>query len=320
MTLIRPFLILAEKQVCKSKGNTAKISGNANFTQIRQRYMILFKTIEALQTHLHKQKNKGYTTGFVPTMGALHHGHLSLIGMSKAKCDITICSIFVNPTQFNDSKDFDKYPITIENDIRLLEQAQCDILFLPSANEIYPQGTTLTSTYDLGFLETILEGKFRPNHFQGVCQVVHTLLDIVAPNKLFLGQKDYQQCMVIQQLIALTGIKTQLIIGATLRETSGLAMSSRNMRLTEEDKKKAEIIYQSLQYINKNINKKGQDELIATVTNSLYNNGFEIVDYVAICDANTLALVTNIDTNTPKVVLIAAFLNGVRLIDNMLLN
>lgn len=282
--------------------------------------MILFKTIDALQNHLHKQKNKGYSIGFIPTMGALHHGHLSLIGMSKAKCDITVCSIFVNPTQFNDSKDFEKYPITIENDIRLLELAQCDVLFLPSANEIYPNGTALTTYYQLGFLETILEGEFRANHFQGVCQVVHKLLDIVAPHMLFLGQKDYQQCMVIQEMIALTGIKTQLIIGATVRESSGLAMSSRNMRLSDSDKQKAITIYQSLQYIKQHCNQQLPSELIKTVTEQLLQNGFETVDYVAVCNANTLEPVTEINNNVPKVALIAAFLNGVRLIDNMLLN
>lgn len=282
--------------------------------------MILFRSIDALQKHLNKQKNNNLSVGFVPTMGALHHGHLSLIGMSKVKCDITVCSIFVNPTQFNDSKDFEKYPITIENDIRLLEQAQCDILFLPSANEIYPNGTALNTHYQLGFLETILEGKFRPNHFQGVCQVVHKLLDIVAPHVLFLGQKDYQQCMVIQQLIASTGIKTQLIIGATLRESSGLAMSSRNMRLSDDAKNEAIIIYKSLQYIKQNINTVLPNTLIETVTNDLLKNGFTKVDYVAICNANTLESMTNIDKDLPKVALIAAFINGVRLIDNMLLN
>jgi pantoate--beta-alanine ligase len=281
--------------------------------------MILFKTIDDLQKHLITQKNKGLSVGFVPTMGALHQGHLSLINNSKLYCDITVCSIFVNPTQFNDSKDFEKYPITIETDIRLLEQVRCDVLFLPSANEMYPNGTALTRHYELGYLETVLEGKFRPNHFQGVCQIVHRLLEIVLPKYTFLGQKDYQQCMVIQQLIALTGITTQLIIGNTLRETSGLAMSSRNIRLSDDDKLKATIIYQSLKYINENINRKSPDELISSVTNNLYANGFDKIDYVAICNANTLELVNEIDANTPKVALIAAFLGGVRLIDNWLL-
>jgi pantoate--beta-alanine ligase len=282
--------------------------------------MILFKTIDALQKHLYNKKNNGITIGFVPTMGALHRGHLSLISMSKTKCAITVCSIFVNPTQFNDSKDFEKYPITIENDIRLLELAQCDVLFLPSANEIYPKGTALTTQYQLGYLETLLEGKFRPHHFQGVCQVVHTLLDIVTPDMLFLGQKDYQQCMVIQQLLVITGIKTQLMMAPTLRENSGLAMSSRNMRLNDVDKEKATVIYQSLKYIKQHCNDKLPSDLIATVTEQLLQNGFEKIDYVAICNANDLQPLTNIKSNLPRVALIAAFLNGVRLIDNLLLD
>ncbi|MFC4231667.1 pantoate--beta-alanine ligase [Parasediminibacterium paludis] len=282
--------------------------------------MILFKTIDALQKHLYNKKNNGISIGFVPTMGALHQGHLSLISMSKTKCAITVCSIFVNPTQFNDSKDFEKYPITIENDIRLLELAQCDVLFLPSANEIYPKGTALTTQYQLGYLETLLEGKFRPHHFQGVCQVVHTLLDIVTPDMLFLGQKDYQQCMVIQQLLVITGIKTQLMMAPTLRENSGLAMSSRNMRLNDVDKEKATVIYQSLKYIKQNCNDKLPSDLIATVTEQLLQNGFEKIDYVAICNANDLQPLTNIKSNLPRVALIAAFLNGVRLIDNLLLD
>ncbi len=282
--------------------------------------MILFKTIDDLQRHLHQQKIKGYSVGFVPTMGALHQGHLSLITMSRSQCNITVCSIFINPTQFNDSKDFEKYPITIENDIRLLEQAHCDVLFLPSAHEMYPTGTSLKTHYQLGFLETVLEGKFRPNHFQGVCQIVHRLLEIVVPNYMFLGQKDYQQCMVVQQLIALTGITTQLIIGNTLRESSGLAMSSRNIRLNDNSKQKATIIYQSLNYINDNINKISLEELKATVINNLYSSGFDKVDYVAICNANTLESQNEFNADTPKVALIAAFLDGIRLIDNWLLD
>ncbi len=282
--------------------------------------MILFKTITDLQKHLQKQKNSGFSIGFVPTMGALHEGHLSLIEMSKQQCQITVCSIFVNPTQFNDSKDFNKYPITIENDILLLEKAQCDVLFLPTAQEIYPHGTVLNTSYNLGFLETVLEGKFRPNHFQGVCQVVHKLLDIVLPNYLFLGQKDYQQCMVIQQLIAVIGITTQVVIGKTLRENSGLAMSSRNMRLSDETKNKATTIYQSLNYIKYNINIISPEILIENSINNLLNNGFDKIDYVAICDANSLEPISEINKTMPKVALIAAFINEIRLIDNILLN
>lgn len=281
--------------------------------------MIIFKTIDTLKAYLLSETNNGATIGFVPTMGALHKGHLSLIAMSKNSTQKTVSSIFVNPTQFNDSKDFDKYPSTIETDILLLENAGCDVLFLPSVMEIYPNGFTLTKPYNLGFLETILEGKFRPNHFQGVCQVVHRLLDIVQPTKLFIGQKDYQQCMVIKHLIGLIGSKTHVIIGKTLRETSGLAMSSRNMRLTEIDKQKAITIYQVLEFIKKNDNVFSVDVLKLEATKTLMDNGFEKIDYIEICDANTLKPHIENKGTTPKIVLIAVFLNGVRLIDNMLL-
>ena len=282
--------------------------------------MILFKTIDQLQQYLTKQKNKGLSIGFVPTMGALHQGHLSLIAMSKLQADITVCSVFINPTQFNDSKDFEKYPITIDNDILLLEKAGCDVLFLPLADEIYPNGTALETTYHLGYLETILEGKFRPNHFQGVCQVVHRLLIILQPNTIFLGQKDYQQCMVIKKLIDETGLKVNLQIGKTLRETSGLAMSSRNIRLTEIDKANATAIYQSLVFMKANIDKETITNLKLIVANTLIINQFESVDYIEICDANTLQPLLVNEKTIQKIAVIAAFLNGVRLIDNMLLD
>ncbi len=281
--------------------------------------MIVFKTINGIIKYLKQQKISGVQIGFVPTMGALHQGHLSLIEMSKISTKTTVCSIFVNPTQFNDTKDFEKYPITIENDILLLEKAGCDVLFLPSAEEIYPNGTALTTVYDLGYLETILESKFRQNHFQGVCQVVHRLLEIVQPDELFLGQKDYQQCQVIKKMMQLVGIQTELKIGNTLRETSGLAMSSRNMRLSEADKQQATAIYQSLKFIQENINTISIIDLKQQVITALLNSGFEKVDYVEICDAITLQPITSKEKSTQKVALIAAFLNGIRLIDNLIL-
>ena len=164
-------------------------------------------------------------------------------------------SIFINPTQFNDPTDFKKYPVTLEKDIVMLEAAGCDILFLPSVEEIYPDGTTTTMHYDLGYLETILEGHYRPGHFQGVCMVVHRLLDIVKPDNLYIGQKDYQQCMVIKRLIELIGMKDliQVNISPTLREPDGLAMSSRNMRLSDEERKNAVNIYQTLHFVKEQI-------------------------------------------------------------------
>ncbi len=284
--------------------------------------MIICKTVIYLNEALKKANNQPSTIGFVPTMGALHNGHISLINLCKQQATITVCSIFVNPTQFNDKKDFEKYPINIENDILQLEQAGCDILFLPSVNEIYPNGTEIDKNYDLGSIETILEGSARPGHFQGVCQVVHRLLDIVQPNLLFLGQKDYQQCMVINQLIELLGFKNkiELVIGSTLREPSGLAMSSRNVRLSDGDKQKATAIYQSLNYVKQYISDTPIDTLLQNTKNNLVKSGFEKVDYVSICNAQTLAPITVFEKEMKLVALIAAFIGGVRLIDNMPLN
>src|SRR5690242_6983731 len=174
--------------------------------------MIVFKKAADLSRHISLLKEENKTIGFVPTMGALHRGHLSLIEASKDQCDVTVCSIFVNPTQFNDPKDFEKYPITIEQDIKLLTQKDTDILFLPSVDEIYPDGVHHLAIYDLGALETVLEGKYRPNHFQGVCQVMDRLLHIVQAEKLFMGRKDYQQCLVVSRLIEIKGIPTNLSI------------------------------------------------------------------------------------------------------------
>lgn len=284
--------------------------------------MIICKTVNALQKVISATENQANTLGFVPTMGALHEGHISLINLCKKQVTITVCSIFVNPTQFNDPKDFEKYPITIEQDILQLEQAGCDVLFLPSVQEMYPNGTQLTQLYALGFIETILEGSSRPGHFQGVFMVVHRLLDIVKPNLLFLGQKDYQQCIVIGRLIELLGLqqKIKLVIGNTLREDSGLAMSSRNMRLSNEQKQQATAIYQSLLFIKESVSYTPIEQIEATVTNKLLQAGFEKVDYVSICNAQTLAPVTVFNEEIKLVALIAAFIGGVRLIDNMPLN
>jgi pantoate--beta-alanine ligase len=284
--------------------------------------MILFKTVEHLQQHLKKAKELNQSIGFVPTMGALHQGHLSLIAFSKKECNITVCSIFVNPAQFNDSKDFEKYPVTIEDDILLLEKSNCDILFLPSVKEIYPSGTDTGTEYPIGEIENILEGAFRPGHFQGVCKVVHKLLDIVRPQQLFMGQKDYQQCKIITRLLDLTNLK-QLInlnICPTLREPSGLAMSSRNMRLSKEEQNQAKAIFQSLQFIRENVNKEPVQLLIEKAEQQLVKAHFDTIDYVAIVNANTLSVIHEWDEKTPLVALIAAYLNGVRLIDNMPLN
>jgi pantoate--beta-alanine ligase len=279
--------------------------------------MIIFKKKADLQDYLSRQKVK---ISFVPTMGALHQGHLSLIESSTKENSITVSSIFVNPTQFNDPKDFEKYPVTIDKDILLLETAGCDILFLPPVSEIYPDGTDKKEHYDIGYLETILDGKYRPGHFQGVCQVVQRLLSIVEPDQLYLGQKDYQQCMVITRLIELMGKKDliKVIICPTLREKDGLAMSSRNMRLSPEERAKAPAIYKALQYIKENIKPGDLQSLKSNAVTRLEEQGFK-PDYIEIADSTTLELVNEWDGKKELVVLAAAFLNEVRLIDNFIL-
>jgi len=283
--------------------------------------MIIFKKPGALHDFLEKKKNEQKKIGFAPTMGALHAGHISLVNDAKKGNDIVACSIFVNPTQFNDPEDFKKYPVTIEKDVLMFEKAGCDVLFIPSAIDIYPSGTNNLRHYELGFLETVLEGKFRPGHFQGVCQIMHRLLEIVLPHNLYLGQKDYQQCMVIKKLIELIGLDDRIKtnICPTFREKDGLAMSSRNTRLLPNDRVKATTISAALRYIKENI-KPGSTERIKNATEEmLLKNGFQI-DYVEIADAGTLELIEDWDGKQKIVALAAAFLNNVRLIDNMVIN
>jgi pantoate--beta-alanine ligase len=279
--------------------------------------MILFKRSGDLSGWLKKETGSGKSIGFVPTMGALHEGHISLITISKKETDITICSIFVNPTQFNDPKDFQKYPITLEKDIALLENAGADILFLPEVPELYPTGTTNLEHYDLGRLETLLEGKYRPGHFQGVCQVMSRLLAIVRPDHLYMGQKDYQQCMVIQRLLQLTGLPARLHRCPIVREPDGLAMSSRNLRLTPSQRVNAAAIYHALLSLSQNFRIKPTTALSDAKT-ILLKADFQI-DYVSVADANTLEPVSDPTTGTTVVALIAAFQGEVRLIDNMIL-
>ncbi|MEO5892700.1 MAG: pantoate--beta-alanine ligase [Ferruginibacter sp.] len=279
--------------------------------------MIIFKHPADINAYILSKKEEGLSTGFVPTMGALHTGHIGLVTAARTESQLVICSIFVNPTQFNDPKDFEKYPSTIENDIYLLEKAGCDLLFLPGVNDIYPDGIAATGHYGLGYLETILEGKYRPGHFQGVCQVVNRLLDIVVPAKLYLGQKDFQQCMVLNKMIGLLRIDTKIIICKTQREPDGLAMSSRNLRLNEEERKKAPGIYNALVTVKNNIHAGDTRQLTQNAEQSLNENGFK-VDYVELAAAGTLEVLTEWDGSTPLVVLAAAYLNEVRLIDNLI--
>jgi pantoate--beta-alanine ligase len=283
--------------------------------------MIIYKKPGELHDFLKKKKIVKQHVGFVPTMGALHAGHLSLVDEAKKQNKIVVCSIFVNPTQFNDPEDFKKYPVTLEKDILMFEEVGCDVLFIPSVQDIYPDGTSNLKHYKLGFLETVLEGKFRPGHFQGVCQVMHRLLEIVLPNNLYLGQKDYQQCMVIKKLIELIGLKEKIKVNIcpTLREDDGLAMSSRNTRLLPDDRKKAATISAALGIIKENLKTGDTKKIKEEAKEMLLQKDFRI-DYIEIEDADTLELIENWNGKQKVVALVAAFLNKVRLIDNMVIN
>lgn len=279
--------------------------------------MIIFKERIALKNCLSRLKTSG-NIGFVPTMGALHEGHLQLIRTARNENRTVVSSIFVNPAQFNDPKDFQKYPITLDQDIRLLEKEKCDILFLPSVSEMYPQGTSDLEKYDLGVLDSILEGSSRPGHFQGVCQVVNRLLDIVEPHQLYLGQKDYQQCMVIQRLINLTGKKVNIRICETRRETSGLAMSSRNMRLSPAGREKASAIFKMLSYAKTHIQPGSLSDLQQYGYDFLTLHGLT-PDYISFANAGDLEPRNHWDGKEKLVMLTAAYLEEVRLIDNMII-
>ncbi len=281
--------------------------------------MVILKQTKDIQSFIAQQKAKGSKIGFIPTMGALHNGHISLVKKCITDNMLSVCSIFLNPTQFNDKKDLEKYPVSTEKDIELLLRAGCDVLFLPSAAEVYPGGSDLATTFDFGYLETVLEGATRPGHFKGVGQVVARLLQIVQPDTLFLGQKDYQQCMVLKELVQQLGNNSPVVtICPTTREEDGLAMSSRNRRLTTPQRAIAGIIYQCLVSIqakqdngNFTVVKKECEELLAA-------KGF-VTEYVALANANDLTLLQQYTPGTPTVALIAARIGEIRLIDNILL-
>jgi pantoate--beta-alanine ligase len=280
--------------------------------------MKIAETIAEITAHLNSARSQGKTIGFVPTMGALHDGHLSIIATAKAQTDIVVCSIFVNPTQFDNPEHFKAYPKTLDADIEKLGQQETNILFLPSVAEIYPAGTSKASHDDLGYLETALKRSPGSKHLQGVGQVVQRLLEIIKPHKIFKSIKDYQQCLVIKKIIEISGLDVVFVPCPTHREGDGLAISSRNKELTTEERRKASAIYKNLQFMKGNINTIAFSELKILVEYSLESLGFNI-HYVAIAHANSLELL-RAPIKEPMVVLIAAWLGEVRLIDNILID
>lgn len=281
--------------------------------------MLIFKTQDDLKKHLSQLRLSSKSIAFIPTMGALHEGHLSLIEAAKQEADIVVCSIFVNPTQFNDPQDLDLYPQPIQKDITLLTDLECDILFLPDQKEMYPNGLNTHPEHEqLGYLDEILEAEKRPGHFQGVVHIMKELLGLILPNKLFMGQKDFQQCLIIQQLIEKNQWNCSFRMMPILREGDGLAMSSRNQRLNEFERVKASLIYQCLVSI-KAKQSIGSFKIMAKESRELMERKGLKVEYITLANASDLTILEEFEEHTNMVVLIAAFLGDVRLIDNILL-
>jgi pantoate--beta-alanine ligase len=281
--------------------------------------MQIFREIAPLRAFLVEKRKQGLTVGFVPTMGALHQGHLSLIHASKNENSLTVCSIFVNPTQFNNPADLQKYPRTLDIDTALLEKAGCDVLFYPDAAHMYESETVIK--FDFGHLDKVMEGQFRPGHFSGVALVVSKLFHIAEPDHAYFGQKDWQQFAIIRQLTRELKFNLTLKSIPTLREPGGLAMSSRNMRLTSAQQKKAEILFEALTHATALLNKGVAIEQVKLNVKKLVEYEPEIkLEYVEVADSENLKLLKNVDESEKPILCIAAFVGDVRLIDNMFLH
>ncbi|TKC00611.1 pantoate--beta-alanine ligase [Pedobacter cryophilus] len=279
--------------------------------------MKIIKTQLELSGYLESFRNNKFKIGLVPTMGALHNGHLSLIEQSKLACDLTVVSIFVNPTQFNNSDDLLKYPKPIVEDTKMLVQAGCDVLFLPEVSEMYHNHEEWN--YGVGALDKILEGEFRPGHYKGVTQIVFKLFDLVKPTRAFFGQKDYQQFLVIKKMNDDLNLGIALVACPIIREPDGLAMSSRNIRLNDLEREKALTLYQSLLFVKENYHRYSLSELLEKAIGYYQNDEDLKLEYFKICDQNTL-LDKQINDNESAIALVACMVGKTRLIDNMMLS
>jgi pantoate--beta-alanine ligase len=281
--------------------------------------MLVFKKVADLQAFIRAEKKAGKTIGFVPTMGALHSGHVSLVEMSKQATDYTVVSIFVNPTQFNQATDLAKYPRTPGPDMRMLIAADCDVLLMPEVEEVYPLGLDVKlHGITFGPLEQVMEGVFRPGHFEGMATVVNRLLRIVEPHQLFMGQKDYQQLSIVRDLIRQTKSKVKLVMCPTIREDDGLAKSSRNVRLSPKMRALAPIIYKTLMSAQEQLGKKPVPEIEAEIL-KIYSEAGLKPEYFSIVDGISLQPVSDPKKHKLIVACMAAWAEDVRLIDNLVL-
>ena len=277
--------------------------------------MKVLKSKKTLIDYVERQREMGKKIGFAPTMGALHEGHLSLYKAAKKENDEVISSIFVNPTQFNNPDDFQKYPKTLEKDLELLEKAGVDAVYVPNVDEMYPDGLN-SKKYDFDGLENEMEGKYRPGHFDGVGTIVEELFRQVQPHNAYFGEKDYQQLAIIKKMVEKTKLPVKIHGVPTLREEDGLAMSSRNVRLTETQRKEATIIYETLTKVKEWFKVISLEEIKQKVTDIFRNSNFEL-EYFVIADEETLKEANAIDEDKEYRAFIVAYADTVRLIDNM---
>jgi pantoate--beta-alanine ligase len=280
--------------------------------------MFIFKRVSHLQEWVQKQKANGVEVGFVPTMGALHNGHLSLVEKSNSICGATIVSIFVNPKQFNELEDLVKYPRPIEKDLEMLYEGGVDVVFMPEVEDVYPPEIKSTLDFDLGPSASTMEGEFRPGHFSGMAEVVYRLLEITTPDALFMGQKDFQQYAIVRKLIAHFQLPVDLIMCPTIREENGLAMSSRNVRLSADRHEKASLIHKCL-VDGKSAFESGEsvEKIRQHMFDLLIKEGFN-PEYLEVVNGYTLAPIKSIDEAEQVVACCAINVEDVRLIDNII--
>jgi pantoate--beta-alanine ligase len=277
--------------------------------------MKVFLKRASLAAEISKIKESGLTVGFVPTMGALHEGHLSLVRMSRQQNSVTVASIFVNPTQFNDKNDLKRYPRMPEEDQAMLESAGCNILFMPDEKEVYPEQDS--RVFDFGGLDRIMEGEHRPGHFNGVAQVVTRLFDMVTPHRAYFGLKDYQQLAIIRKVINDLGYTVEIVSCPIVRESDGLAMSSRNMLLNGEQRKQALVLSRSLFMAREMIDNHTPEEVMRFVSQYVGNSDGVKLEYFEIVDGTTLKPAREWDRSRDIIGCVAARVGEVRLIDNI---
>ncbi len=278
--------------------------------------MKTLNTISQTKQFLLEAKKEGKSIGFVPTMGALHEGHLTLMRRAKKENDLLAVSVFVNPIQFNNPEDLKKYPRDLEKDKQLLKSVGCDVVFAPTVDEMYPE-EKVTEHFDFGKLETVMEGAFRPGHFNGVAVVVKRLFNIITPDKAYFGEKDFQQLAIIKQLVKMENMPLEIVPCAIVRESDGLAMSSRNERLTPDERALAPFIHQTLQQAVRLKTEKSPLEIVQWVTDKFKEQPAFTLEYFELADAVFLQPVKRWEKAKGTIGFVAAFLGDVRLIDNI---